>query len=101
MAGSCLGTVKMRVPFDMTMCSPWRAIANPAFCSARAASRWLTPEIAREDVDCGVDLADLFAVKLLFDDGKVLASGILDVLDRLGVSGALRPAPGKPGTETE
>src|SRR3989442_4618788 len=40
--GLCRGIVRMRTPSVITMCFPCRTTPNPAFSSARTASRWLT-----------------------------------------------------------
>ena len=45
LTGLCRGIVTIRVPSVITICLLWRAMRNPAFCSARTAARWLTPGI--------------------------------------------------------
>ena len=45
LTGLWRGIVMIRWPLLITTCLPWRTIRNPAFSSARTASRWLTPGI--------------------------------------------------------
>src|SRR5258706_6880132 len=94
--GLCLGMDSVRRPLLMMMWLPWRATTKPAFCSARTASRWLTPAILTTASHRDFDFFYIVATKLLLHHRQILADGKLDVLNRLLLGFSLRPTARQP-----
>jgi hypothetical protein len=94
--GFLRGTVRMRVPSDMTTCLPCRRMENPALSSARMASRWFTPGIPGTS-GRNLHFADLRIPEQVVTSVQVLPDCLANVREGLHLCFPLRPTPRQSG----